>query len=192
MHAILAVLAFVLGSIYAPDPSYPWNVVSGGTVIAELQVAEGKVKEVAVLSGAEPFTDSATSALSQWRLPPDVQGTQLAVVCFRHPYLYNLSAGEPEIRPARAPSQLPYPVSVIQPLYPPNAVAEGGVVLRAEISPDGIVSNVEAISEKGALTGTSIDALRHWRFVPAQNEQGKRIGSQAYVVFVFRLLLSAP
>ena len=192
MRAITAVISFVLGTLYVTDPLYPPNAASGGTVIAELRIAEGNVKEVAILSGTEPFAGSCTSALSQWRLQPDVKGSQLAVVYFRQPYLYNLSAVEEEIRPAKSPPQLPYPRHVVQPLYPPNALAQGGVIMRADISDEGRVLNVETIKGMGILTGSSVDALKRWQFVPAQNEKGKKIASKAYVVFVFRFPLTVP
>ena len=192
MRTIMVVISVVLGTIYVTEPLYPPNAASGGTVIAELRMADGNVTRVTVLSGAEPFAGSCASALSQWRLEPDVKGSQIAVVYFRQPYLHNLAAGEEEISPAKSPPQLPYPRYVVQPFYPPNALAQGAVILRADISTDGRVSSVETIKGMGVLTGTSIDALRRWRFVPAQNEKGKRILSQAYVVFVYRFPLTVP
>jgi len=193
MRVITAVVSFiVLGSVYVTDPLYPPNTVTGGTVIAELRVSGGNVADVAILSGSEPFVGSCTSALSQWRLQPDIKGSQLVVVHFQQPYLYNIDAGEEEISPAKSPLQLPYPTHVVQPLYPPNALAQGGVILRAEISADGSVSKVETIKSMGVLTGTSIDALRRWRFIPAQNEKGKRIESQVYAVFVYRFIVTTP
>jgi hypothetical protein len=192
VRAITAVISFVMGTVYVTDPLYPPNAVSGGTVIAELRMAEGNVRDIAILSGAEPFASSCMSALSQWRLQPDVKGSQLAVVYFRQPYLHNLAAVEEEIRPAQPPPRLPYPRHVVQPLYPANALAQGGVILRADISDDGRVSSIETIKGMGVLTGTSIDALKHWQFFPAQNEKGKKIASQAYVVFVFRFLVTVP
>jgi TonB family protein len=192
MRALTAVISFVLGTLYVTDPLYPPNAASGGTVVAELRIAGGNVKDVAILSGAEPFAGSSMSALSQWRLQPDVKGSQLAVVYFRQPYLHNITPVEEEMRPAKSPPQLPYPRHVVQPSYPPNALAQGGVILRADISTEGRVSNVETIKGMGILTGASIDALRRWQFVPAQNEKGKRMPSQAYVVFVFRFPLIVP
>ena len=192
MRAITAVISFVLGTFYVTEPLYPPNAVSGGTVIAELRMTDGIVTHVAILSGSDSFADSCASALSQWRLQPDVKGSQLAVVYFRHPYLQNFAAGEEEISLTKSPPQLPYPKHVVEPLYPPNALAQGGVILRADISADGRVSGVETIKSMGVLTGTSIDALKHWQFVPAQNEKGKKIRSQAYVVFVFRFPLTVP
>jgi hypothetical protein len=192
VNAITAVISFVLGTVYVTDPLYPPNAVSGGTVIAELRMADGNVTRVAILSGAEPFAGPCTSALSQWRLQPDVKGNQLAVVYFRQPYLHTLGAAEEEIKPAKSPPQLPYPRHVVQPLYPPNALAQGGVILRADISAEGRVSKVETIKGMGVLTGASVDALKRWQFVPAQDDKGKKIASQAYVVFVYRFPLNVP
>jgi TonB family protein len=192
VQIIATVIAFLLGSLSFTDPVYPPNAVAGGTVIAELRLSEGNVTRVAILSGAEPFTAPCVSALSQWRLPPDVKGNQLAVVHFRQPYLHNISAAEEEISAAKSTPQLPYPKHLVPPLYPPNALAEGGVVLRADISADGHVSNVETIKGMGVLTGASVEALQRWKFVPAQNDNGTKIKSQAYVVFVYRFPLNVP
>ena len=192
MRAITAVISLVLGTVYVIEPLYPPNAASGGTVIAELRMADGNVAHVTILSGGESFAGSCKSALSQWRLQPDVKGSQLAVVYFRQPYLHNLTTGEEEISPAKSPPQLPYPRYAVQPSYLPNALAQGGVIMRADISADGRVSNVETLKGMGVLTGTSIDALKRWRFIPAQNEKGKKVPSQAYVVFVYRFPLTVP
>ena len=192
MRAITAVIFLLLGDLYVADPPYPPNAVSGGTVIAELKVAEGKVTGVTILSGAEPFTGGSASALSQWRLPPDTEERALAVIYFRQPYIYSLGSVEEEIRPGKFPPRLPYPKHLVQPLYPPNAMTEGCVTLRADISDDGSVSSVETVKGLGVFTDASTEALQKWMFIPAQDEEGKRIPSQAYVVFVFRFPLTVP
>jgi TonB family protein len=192
VRTITALVSFLLSSLYMADPLFPPNAVSGGTVIAELQLAEGKVTKVDILSGSEPFAGSCVSALAKWRLQPEFSGSELAVVHFRQPYVQGLMPTEEDVSLSNPPKRLPYPRYLVHPFYPPNALARGSVILRAEITADGRVSNIETIKGMGALTGTSIEALKRWQFVPAQDDQGASILSHAYVVFVFRFPLMAP
>jgi len=182
----------VLGSLFVADPLYPPNAVSGGTVVAELRVAGGSVKDVTILSGTEPFVDPCASALAQWRFQPERDGSELVVVYFRQPYLYNLAAVKEEIAPVKPRGQLPFPKFVVQPSYPPNASGQGSVVLQTDISTDGRVAGVKVVKPMGVLTETSIKAVERWEFIPAQNAKGTRQSSHAYVVLVFRFPLAVP
>ncbi len=193
MGTLMAVVfKLVLSSISIVDPMYPPNAVMGGTVVAELHFASGAVQGLNILSGEEPFVSSCKSALAQWLFHPEQSDNELVIVHFRQPYLYFWGSTKEEIPPAKQPGRLPYPKYLIQPSYPADAQGQGSVVLRAEISAEGRVSDVKVVQSMGALTGAGIDAVQKWEFLPAKDVRGMNAPSHAYVVLVFRFPLMAP
>jgi len=185
---ILAFLCVWLaaGSYELTDPVYPPNAVSGGTVVAQLQLSAGEVTSVTILSGEEPFADSCRSALARWRLPSVRDGNELVIVHFRRPELYHAGEDLEKISPTRSDESLAYPEFVVSPVYPANALGKGSVVLLADISAEGRVVDVRVLKSMGILTGASVDAVRNWKFVPARDKRGRKAPSQAYTVMVFR------
>jgi len=60
-------------------------------------------------------------------------------------------------------------VSKVQPVYPPDAKAqgvEGSVVLRALIGKDGRVEKLAVMSGSPLLSGAAIDAVKQWVYRP--------------------------
>jgi periplasmic protein TonB len=56
-----------------------------------------------------------------------------------------------------------------QPVYPPMARAariQGAVVLRAIISKNGTIENLEALSGHPLLLPAAIEAVKQWRYRP--------------------------
>lgn len=189
-----AVFAFLLifalsvfaGGLSLVEPLFPPNAAGGGTVVAELELAAGAVKNVEILSGEEPFTGSCKPALAQWVLPQEQGERALIVVHFRTPQLYSVGSSRQVVDPAKTAVSLPYPKFVTSPAYPANAMARGSVVLRADVSAEGQVVDVRPIKSLAAVTETSMDAVREWEFVPATDSRGKQVASHAYIVLVFR------
>jgi TonB family protein len=183
-----------LGSISVVGPAYPPNAASGGTVIAELRFAAGKVENLKMLSGeGGAFADSCREALAQWHRDSPADGEALVIVHFRQPYLYFWGNRKEAIRPAKVEGLLPYPTFIVQPAYPADAQAQGSVVLQLSISDEGNVTDVKTIQAVGALTSPSVEAVRDWKFKPAEDAQGNRKPSIAYAVLVYRYpVLAAP
>ena len=150
----------------------------------------GGIRSVASLAEnphrTKPFVGSCKSALAHWKTSSGLDGDEIVIVHFRQPYLYQLGKTKEEINLRIAKKELPYPAVIIHPSYPPNAVGQGSVILRADISDKGQVSNVEVIRSMGVLTDASVDAVRKWSFIPARDEEGKETPSHAYVVLVYR------
>ncbi len=188
---IAAILWSMLGSLSVVDPSFPPNAILGGTVIAELHFAVGHVSEITILSGDQPFADSCRSAFEKWSTDAKGDADELVIVHFRQPYLYYIGDNKEEFNPASTSRSLPYPIYIIQPSYPPNALAQGSVTLRLNVSEEGEVSDVQVVEGMGGLTDASIEAAREWKFAPAKNSQGKPTPSHAYAVFVYRFPLVA-
>ncbi len=185
-------LWFAFGAGTFVDPAYPPNTISGGTVIAELHVDDGQVKQVSVRSGDEPFLRAATNALAQWKLPAEDHGNQLVIVHFRQPNLYYLDGSDESIASVDSAPGLPYPRRIVGPSYPAQGVGLGSVVLKLKISAEGKVEKVETLKSAGSLTDVSINAVRKWDFVPAENNRGVAEPSYAYAVLVYQMPVIAP
>ncbi len=73
------------------------------------------------------------------------------------------------------------------PDYPPlarQAHVKGSVVLDANISKDGAVENLRAVSGHPLLIPAAIDAVKHWRYKPyVQNGQAVPVNTQITVNF---------
>ncbi len=191
MMPIISLLLF-FGSSIVVDPIFPPNTVSGGTIVAELHFTAGKVDKMSILAGEEPFVSSSRSALEQWQLHPEKNGSEIVVIYFRQPNLYYFANDEADISCAKPKAALPYPLHIVGPAYPPQSLGQGGVVLKAGISAKGRVSAVQVMKSQGALTDVSTDAVRKWVFAPARDEQGIAEPSSVYAVLVYRFLITEP
>jgi TonB family protein len=191
--SILSSVIFQLlfGLISTIEPAFPPHAVSGGTVITALHFVSGNVNKVEILYGEEPIIGSCKAALSKWREEAGVDSDRLVIVHFRQPNLYEMGDSKEAISLKRKEISLPYPRTIIHPAFPPNALGQGSVILKADISDKGTVANVQAIESMGILTDSSIKAVRQWDFEPARDQEGKATQAQAYVVIVYRLPIVA-
>ncbi len=131
-------------------------------------------------------------AASAWSFP-DSSEKRLVVVRFRQPGLVAVGSAQEEVgAPARRPGRDPYPRSVTEPSYPPNAQGGGTVALKVALAPSGAVEKVTTLQRLGHLTESGIDAVRNWSFAPARDASGRAVPSEVYVVLVFRTPVLGP
>jgi periplasmic protein TonB len=75
----------------------------------------------------------------------------------------------------------------VQPVYPPlarQARVQGTVVLRAIISRDGRIENLQVLSGHPMLVPAALDAVRQWRYQPyVLNDQPVEVETQITVNF---------
>jgi hypothetical protein len=185
-------LLLILGSANLVDPAFPPMAISGGTVVAQLRLADGIVEAVDILSGEEPFASSCKTALAQWQLPSEKNGDAIVVVHFRHPDLFDYANSEEKIRFVEPKGSLPYPKRIVGPPYSPQMMAQGCVILKTAISAKGSVLDIQVLKTLGALTDSGVDAVKKWEFIPAEDSRGMGTISNAYVVLVFRFPVIAP
>ncbi len=195
-HAIA--ILFLLSGIqpaFVVDPAYPPNALAGGAVIATVSINQGSVSEVTIVSGNEPFAESVMAALKGWRFSPDIAHARVPVVIyFQNPSLMSSAAQEIDVpRGSRRDGTLAYPAKVVEPVYPANAVGQGSAVMRLEIDPSGKVTAVDPLKESGDLARSFANAARKWRFLPAEDDKGHPVPSEALAVCVYRFpVLAAP
>ncbi len=169
------------------DPVFPPNAVGGGTVVATLDVANGSVTRVNVISGAEPFAGSARAALAAWQFPPSPDTEHVTVVVdFAQPGMYAVGSAKRRVAAPREESSGPYPRTVLDPQYPPNGAGQGSVVLAVDLDAGGIIGKVGVVKDLGAFTQAGLQAVQQWRFSPARDASGDKRPSRVYAVVVFR------
>jgi protein TonB len=76
----------------------------------------------------------------------------------------------------------------VQPRYPVLAIqarVQGQVVLRAMISREGAIENLQVLSGPGMLAPAALDAVRQWRYRPyVLNGEPVEVETQVTVNFV--------
>ena len=186
----LAVLAMALSDpVSTPDPAFPPHAVGGGTVVAALEVADGSVKRVTLLTGQEPFAGCAQQALSSWRFAQAAEPERVVVVVhFRQPNPTSQGSSQRRVPAAsgKGAAAGPYPLSISEPSYPPHGAGQGSVVLGVGLTSSGGIDKITTLKPLGVFADASIQAVRQWRFAPASDASGKAVSSKAYVVIVFR------
>jgi len=188
------------------------NVLSieagGGQVLLELTVSpDGTVIGSRPLRTTASFTERIQSTSSGWRFSPaealldprdqrpggpithPIESKVLVAGVFRPPTMLGPSIGEPISEASNPSDEIPFPLSVIQPNYPPNARDAGVVLVEARVNASGaVIGAVVKISSPG-FDSAALDAARQWRFRPAR-VGGLFVPSLAYIVFGFPMPLT--
>jgi TonB family protein len=199
--ALLFQLPAVVGSIparlmSAVSPKPPLNAVAGTCVLAEVPVdSQGRVGEVSILQGMEPFNDSASWAMKQWRFSPaTLNGRSVAsrvavLTLFRPAAIGNTGVGGPSFgykQPTLPPksNHPPLPLTITDPGYPQSSTAMGVVIIELTLDRNGTPSNIRTIQDVPSLTDVARNAIRSWRFMPAM-ESGQPVNDTLIVAISF-------
>ncbi len=92
---------------------------------------------------------------------------------------------------AKTEFQPPQPVSVSDVAYPPQSIAVGTVVLRAEVGESGDVKGVTPVRPIASLTEEAVRAVQEWKFKPA-TLKGKAVASLVTVAVTFNPAVNKP
>lgn len=186
-------------------PAIPVTAAGGGEVLLDLDVsAEGTVTRATPLRSTPPFTEFLMKAVSEWQffparqiVDPDrahggeptsrvaVRSNVLVAAVFRPPSLQAPTIGEPPKDVSSALNSVPFPLVMVPPLFPPNALNGGVVLLEVRVSAGGSVDQVGVINSAPPFDDAAIAVVRQWRFRPALT-QGTPVPAIVYVVFGFR------
>jgi TonB family protein len=167
--------------VYPPDAKA--KGIQGTVVLQAVVSKTGEVQHLTVVSGPEELKTSALDAVKQWRYKPYLLNGQPTEVSTTIRVNYTLGGGLPPAAPpapgASVSAGRPLRVSggvmagqVVEqtpPVYPPDAKAkgvEGTVVLRARISKDGEVEDLQVVSGPEELRGSALDAVKQWKYKP--------------------------
>ncbi|GAH01546.1 unnamed protein product, partial [marine sediment metagenome] len=173
-------------------PVQPPQVPGGGQVLLELTVGDdGKVLKGHTLRSTPPFTELLVDAVRLWRFQPaedrghEVESGVLVAALFRPPTLMGPAAGEPAKDVTPPSTLIPMPYTMVQPDYPPGALADGVVLVEIIVERDGTVEAARVLRSSAAFDQASTDAVLQWKFRPARRD-GQPVPSFAYIIFGFR------
>lgn len=184
-------------------PALPVRAVSGGQVFLELTIGpSGGVANVTVLRDTPSFTQPMVEAVRSWQFLPAEESIEpagrqpvtakvLVAGFFRPPALFQgLTAGEPPKDVASASADTPFPTDVTAPLYPPNALGDGVVLVQVQIDPTGTVIGATVVHAAPPFDEPALAAARQWTFRPARL-LGQPVPAVAYLIFGFRQPITA-
>lgn len=175
-------------------PMVPPQSVDWGQAIFELSVAaDGSVARAETLSPRTPFVDLLENALRQWEFTPagEKDGKKVRAVAARvlvagllRPPELQVPAPAPASAPPTSP-EVPAPVRMVPPPYPPRALLDGLVVVEVEIDGAGTIGSAKVVRSSAAFDEAALDAAREWKFQPAVRK-GRGVPAYVYLVFGFR------
>jgi TonB family protein len=162
----------------------------GGIVVAEARISpSGIVVDLPIVDDAPPFSEEIRRVVRLWRFAPATErGESVAsraalVGVFRAPVLHG-GAPPPPRRLAPPSGEVPYPADTPTPVFPPQALYEGVVMIEAEVDEQGAVSGLEVLSPSEGFTEVALDGARQFRFEPARHE-GATIRNHVILIFGF-------
>jgi len=180
---------YVAGAI----PQNQVMAVGGGQVLLEASVdARGNVVATRSLRTTPPFTEPVRAAVQQWTFDPAMDNVQtpvgstvLVAAVFRPPTIDTPTLGEGSRDVAPASDEVPFPTTVVTPLFPPRAMFDGVVMVEVLVGTEGRVTESRVVRSAPPFDGAALDAVNQWRFRPAR-VKGAPAAVYAYVVFGFR------
>jgi TonB family protein len=186
-------------------PQISIRALGGGEVLLELTVTgNGLVSSIATLRATPPYTEALGAVANRWQFnpaveeleatagqPPDpkprqpVESKVLVAGIFRPPTINTPTLGEPPTETGIASEDIPFPVTIFTPPYPPLARDTGVVLVEVRVDTAGRVTDARTIRSSPPFDEPALDAARRWTFRPARR-RGIPVAAAAYVVFGFR------
>lgn len=176
----------VSGAAPAPPP----NVIGWGWVVADVTVdAKGRHAAFGGAYDTPPYAELLWKSVIKWSFEPANDGQQpvqshvLVVGCYRPAALLT----GPDSRPPSVAAQpnVPTPVTMVPPAYPPTALGDGVVMIELRVDATGKAGHERIVQSAGAFDRAALDATRRWRFRPAERA-GVPVPAFVYLVFGFR------
>ena len=177
--------------------AYPSQSLFGGEVVFDALVdSNGRLADIKVVRGEPPFLEKCLVAVRTWTFLParsdgHVVETRIGIAFqFPQPYVpprtasvhnYENSSDSAEKNP---PERGALPLVTVEPEYPVGTEAHGGVILSADIGPQGQLDSVKVLRALEPLTPAALAAVHQWHFAPAKHA-GITLSSPAIVVFTF-------
>lgn len=197
MSAIYLALLLAIQTTSAQElaaPKYPPMAYRGGNLVALVQPTE-KSSKVTILHAEEAYVETVMEALSQWRMDKD----NVVVVNFKSWLdIEKIESGirfKPAVREIDCPQEnrrLPVPKLIVDPALPDPGPGQldiyGSIIVRLSISASGAVRGVDVVQGTEEYNQAIIKAVKQWKFLPALDEAGVPVESEAYGICVYRLL----
>lgn len=180
----------------ATDIAYPIDTLASGLVSLQVNLtAAGQVENVLVVRDIPGLAARAISAVTSWTFTPaklDGQAVESTInvhVVFnpgaRQNQNLQLVPGAPVPQPNPAGYLPPALSQVSYATYPPNSIAQGAVVLDAQIDKFGQIKKLTAIRAVPSLTQAATAAAKTWSLNPAELNDKPQDANLA-IAYVFR------
>jgi Trypsin-like peptidase domain/Gram-negative bacterial TonB protein C-terminal len=183
----------------APTPvslvaaAYPAGVLSGGDVVLDAVVGNtGRLADIRVRGGENPFLEKVLSAVQSWMFRPASSGDQ--AIAARIGIVFQFSGFIPararhgrtfEEHLADLPERGAQPLVTPEPDLPPAKMVEGNVILCEQLDSRGQIDSIEVLQGQEPLASAAVAAARQWRYSPARSG-GADAASEVIVVDAFR------
>ncbi len=173
---------------------YPSEVFSGGEVVLDgLVETSGRLGDVRIISGENPFLEKALAAVKTWSFRPTDSGekiteTRIGIV-FQFPG--SLSSTRMPTGNSNSEKWTDAPERGAEPLVAPQAdssltkLGEGSVILCEQVDAQGQVGSINVVRGQESLTAATVAAARQWRFAPGR-QGGTDRNSEVIVVVTYR------
>lgn len=173
--------------------AYPeLSVVMGGTLILQVVVNQtGGIEKIKVIHGIRSLTEQAERSVRQWKFEPaTVDGKPeasvlVAAFSFSRPVplgpTLKLAAMPHEPGERFEPIQV---ISATQAFYPEGVLTHGTVIFEVAVSSSGAIEAIKTIHGIQRLTEQAKEALKQWKFRPAQLD-GTPVASSMIACFTF-------
>jgi TonB family protein len=154
--------------------------------------ASGVVRDVVLLHGTASSPTLLGPTIATWLFRPatldkrPVDSHVLAIALIRPPQLYDgptLGAEPADYAPP--PDDVPYPIAVHRPRYPPLAIGDAMVLLELLVDFEGRVRDVAIVQGAAGFNDEALETAREWVFRPA-HRNGELVPAYAYLAFGFR------
>lgn len=174
---------------------YPSEVFSSADVVLDAAVtSSGRLADLRILRGENPFLEKALAAVHTWTFQPARFGEKVAAA--RIGIIFQFSGSLTSTRAPQGHTYVEQPADVpergAQPLVSPEPdltstrLAEGSVILCELVDARGQASSIEIVRGPQALIAPTVAAAQEWRFAPARRG-GADADSEVVVVVTFRL-----
>jgi len=132
---------------------------------------------------AEEELPSTTTGAPPVRTP--VNTTVLVAGSFRPPSINAPTIGQPPRTVGAGSDDAPVPLASPMPPYPPNALADGVVLVEAHVDAQGNVDTASVVRSAPPFDDVALTTARAWRFRPARRA-GAAVDAYVYLLFGFR------
>jgi TonB family protein len=173
---------------------YPAEVFSGGEVVLDALVeSSGRLGDIRIRGGENPFLEKALAAVQTWTFLParsgeEVVETRIGIV-FQFPgSLTSVRAPQGNSYEARltdVPERGAQPIVAPEPESSQTKLAEGSVILCEQVDSQGQVDSIEVVRGPESLTLATVAAAHQWHFAPGRRG-GADSDSEVVVVVTFR------
>ena len=179
-------------------PAIPVLGVGGGVLALEVGVGrDGGVRGIKVTHSALAFADAVIATVKGWRFRPaaeaaaPVDSTVLVAALFRPPSLHAPTLSTPIQDDGSASKDVPFPLKIVTPPFPPRARMSGVVLVEVRVGSDGQVTGVKVVRSAPGFDDAALQAAHRWTFRPGQVD-GTNVPAVAYVIFGFPQPVTPP